>query len=155
MKYTLQCLLFCSSVWQPSGWWMQAPFLYSRGKCTDIFVPTEWQADCSKGSTLVEHFRYLRGQIACWGHEHFSEVTRPGCRLFLRSAIWKKQERCVQLWTSKWRKRWVNTSKPLFILKEINQLFVFLQGLLAALRTQCTQFTLQGTVRPIIPSARC
>lgn len=98
MKYTLQRLLFCSSVGQPSGWWMQAPFLYSRGKCTDIFVPTEWQADCSKGSTLVEHFRYLRGQIACWGHEHFSEVTRPGCRLFLRSAIWKKQERCVQLW---------------------------------------------------------
>ena len=98
MKYTLQRLLFCSSVGQPSGWWMQAPFLYSRGKCTDIFVPTEWQADCSKGSTLVEHFCYLRGQIACWGHEHFSEVTRPGCRLFLRSAIWKKQERCVQLW---------------------------------------------------------
>lgn len=98
MKYTLQRLLFCSSVGQPSGWWMQAPFLYSRGKCTDIFVPTEWQADCSKGSTLVEHFCYLRGQIACWGHEHFSKVTRPGCRLFLRSAIWKKQERCVQLW---------------------------------------------------------
>lgn len=69
---------------------MQVPSLYSRGKCTDVFVPTEWQADCSKGSTLVEHLCYLRGQIACGGHQHFSKVTCPGRRLFLRSASQKK-----------------------------------------------------------------
>lgn len=70
---------------------MQAQFLYSRGKCTDVFVPTEGQADCSKGSTLVEHLCYLRGQIACGGHQHFSKVTCPGCRLFLRSTSQKKK----------------------------------------------------------------
>lgn len=75
----------------PAGWWMWAQFLYSRGKCTDVFVPTERQADCSKGSTLVEHLCYLRGQIACWGHQHFSKVTCPGCRLFLRSTSQKKK----------------------------------------------------------------
>lgn len=96
-EVTLQCLLCCSSMWQPSRWWMQVPLLYSRGKCTDIFVPTERQADRSKGSALVEHLCYLRGQIACWGHQYFSKVTCPGCRLFLRSTIRKKQERCVEL----------------------------------------------------------
>lgn len=65
--------------------------LYSRGKCTDVFVPTEGQTDCSKGSTLVEHLCYLRGQIARWGHQHFSEVTCPGCRLFLRSTSQKRK----------------------------------------------------------------
>lgn len=94
----LCCRWNCVLQWQPlqspnnpAGWGVQAPFLYSRGKCTDVFVPTEGQTDCSKGSTLVEHLCYLRGQIARWGHQHFSKVTCPGCRLFLRSASQKRK----------------------------------------------------------------
>lgn len=68
-----------------------APLLYSRGKCTDVFVATEGQTDCGKGSALVEHLCHLRGQIACRGHQHFSKVTCPGCRLFLRSASQKRK----------------------------------------------------------------
>lgn len=49
---------------QPSRVWSAGSILYSRGKCTDVFVPTEGQTDCSKGSTLVEHLCHLGGQIA-------------------------------------------------------------------------------------------
>lgn len=89
------CRWSCVFQWQP----LQSPsrvgsagsLLYSRGKCTDVFVPTEGQTDCSKGSTLVEHLCYLRGQVARGGHQHFSKVTCPGCRLFLRSTSQKRK----------------------------------------------------------------
>lgn len=76
---------------QPSRVGSAGSLLYSRGKCTDVFVPTEGQTDCSKGPALVEHLCDLRGQVARGGHQHFSKVTCPGCRLFLRSTSQKRK----------------------------------------------------------------
>lgn len=61
------------------------PRPYSRGQGADVLVATERQADCGKGSALVEHFCYLGGQVAGGSHEYLPEVPGPGGGLLLRS----------------------------------------------------------------------
>lgn len=79
--------------WMRGGWgWAQRRRpLYSRGQRTDVLVATERQADCGKGSTLVEHFCHLGGQVAGGRHEHLPEVAGPGGGLLLRPG---RRKRC-------------------------------------------------------------